>query len=179
MKKITILCLLFLSFLSFAQDNIYEFKASKFKAYFPEKPIEQSQKAPSALGELVVNMFMYQGTEEMLMISENQYPTEMITGQNDDDMKSMLKGALEGGYNNMAKQSGASANIESQEYYLFKGKYQAIKGKAIIGTGLYSENFIVLNGNKMYQVMCIGMGKYPTSKTAKKFVNSFEIIESK
>lgn len=178
MKKITTLCILFLSFLSVAQENIYEFKDSNFKAYFPEKPLEQSQKVPTAVGELNVNMFMHQGTEEMYMISENQYPSDMVDYSDKEKVKAMLKGALEGGYNNMAAQSGATANIESQEYFMFKGKYEAIRGKAIVG-GLYSENFIVLNGNKMYQVMCLGMGKYPDSKTAKKFANSFEIIETK
>lgn len=178
MKKITTLCLLFLSFLSVAQENIYEFKDSNFKAYFPEKPLQQSQKVPTAVGELNVNMFMHQGTEEMYLISENQYPAEMIEGNDKEQIQVMLKGALEGGYNNMAAQSGTQPKIESQEYFLFKGKYQAIKGKAIVG-GFYSENFIVLNGNKMYQVMCLGMGKYPDSETAKKFANSFEIIETK
>ena len=176
MKNIATLCLLFLSFIGFAQDELFVSESSGFKVFFPDAPTEQKQNVPTALGEIDMYMYMYQSTDEAFMVSQNDYPADKVDYSDKEVLKGMLEGALNGSYNNMAQGSGAEAVIEEREFFTFQDKYSAVRGKGHIGN-IYIRNFIVINGNRMYQILAMGFGKYPESIDANKFINSFKIIE--
>jgi hypothetical protein len=174
MKKILTAALFVLfTMASFSQSAATTYAESGFIAQFPYPPKIENDKVDSEIGEIPMKLYLCEGEDFMIMVSENKYPLDMIATLDKPGREQLLEVSKDGAINNIAKQMGGKFESNQNETYLFNNKHTAIKiGGTIKGIPLLA-NYILRN-NQMYQIMM--MGNITSEKTTA-FFNSFKLIE--
>ncbi|MEK7672461.1 MAG: hypothetical protein AAB373_01115 [Patescibacteria group bacterium] len=152
-----------------AESDAFVSEAGKFSIVFPGEPVESSQAIPTAAGDIMMYMYMYEeGVTQAFMVSYSDYPADLVAAS---DSKTLLDGGKEG-------QLGAlgTAPVLDKDEYIKMGEFDGTYMKAY-GDGLYTVSKTVLAGNRLYQLLVMKDGSYPTQEEEDSFLGSFEITE--
>ncbi|GGI57517.1 hypothetical protein [Winogradskyella haliclonae] len=179
MKKIVLFVSVSLfAFGSSFSQNWERYKSEKFAfiVNFPSEPTESVQKVSTAIGELDMNMFMYQPTtladdNAVYSVIRSEYPEEQFKDATDESNDNILDGAVNGAVN----------NVNGTLLYDKKTKHNGYPGRSIkiqISAGyLYINAYLVNNMMYITQVICL-IDK-DGNDSISRFLNSFDILKVK
>ena len=75
----------------------FENEDGKFKVKLPGKPTQSSTKEPTVVGDILVEMFLYEESSTMAyIVGYNDYPSGLFEGADDEVYQNMLDGGVEG-----------------------------------------------------------------------------------
>lgn len=139
----------------------------KFKIAFPAEPDIKSDTVATDVGIIEMISFTYEKSiTEAYMIAYCDYPSEIVK-KSDPDV--LLQGAKEGAL------SSQKATMESDEKITLDGNpgyyFTAVKGD------YYMCYKIFLKGNRLYQILMLRDGAYPSAEAVEEFMGSFELIK--
>lgn len=168
-----ILLLLLIHLSVFSQTKNAVYKESGFSATFPETLKMDSKVLDSKIGVVNMKLYLAEGDDFMIMVSESKYPDEILKSMTPERAKNMMDGAKNGALNNLSKQMNAEYIEKKGEDFLFDNKYV---GNTFTGsvndTDILGKTFI--KKTQMYQILVLGN---VTSKEALTFLDSFKLIE--
>lgn len=141
-------------------------KDGKFAVNFPGRPKETKSSPASPIGELKVYTATYATNEgQIYLTSYTDFPPEatkpemrdtlydgILTGLTGKDGKLVTKKEIDVG----------SEKLPGREFVVDKGKQQV-------------KVWVVLRGNRLYQVAVHGPGEFVTGKDAAAFLDSFQL----
>lgn len=169
-----ILCLIVTS--SFAQAEKWSlFKEEGFEILFPAKPKFNSQTTNSAIGPLVINMYMSetpdQAQDENLVYSvmTTVYPDSLVSSDKKEQLPAFFRGAIDGGVENVKGKLLSEEEIETQGYPGRKIKISFSENNYIISMYAY------LVKNKMFMLQVVAAAKKENHKSARQFFESFKL----
>ena len=145
----------------------YTSEDGKFKVNFLGTPTVEKKDIPTEVGNIEMTSFSYEkSATEVFMIAYSDYPSEMVKASEPDVL---LNGAREGALSSMG------ATMESQEKITLDGN-PGYQFKAVAGT-YYMVYKIFLKDNRLYQILMMRDGSYPSNEAVESFIGSFELIK--
>lgn len=150
-------------------DDFYVSKDGKFKVKFPGTPEVTSQMVPTDAGEIEMFTYIYEkSATEAYMVAYGDYPSALIDGADPYELlEASRDGALE------------TSKIEDNKDMKVNG-FPAIRTKAIdVEQNFYYIYEVILAKNRLYQVMIVRDGDYPSDSVVSDFVDDFEITMKK
>jgi hypothetical protein len=148
-----------------------------YQIEFPQKPIEQTQSLPSEIGELHLNMYIYDASkskkEENVLYLTNctVYPGNDIHSDHKEKLDGFYRGAIDGATKNVKGTLLSETKIEVQGY---EGRDVTIdyqNGLAIITMRM------LLVKNNMYMIQTITETSKAPNSGITKFMNSFQLLK--
>ena len=171
-NRLLIVLFIFSSFTAFSQNKLQEFTASGFKANFPQEPSIEKTDAETQLGKATITIYLSEGKDYMIMVSESKYPENFINLKDNSLYKGMLDGSVSASINNIAKQMESDYKSTLNEDFVYETKYTAKKYEGKIATtDLKGMSFI--KGNQMYQIIILGNTK---ATAVDAFLKSFTVL---
>jgi hypothetical protein len=142
----------------------------KFSVAMPGQPTKQTQKTPSEIGELNVNLFIVDQKDKGFIASFVDYPRGTVT---DQSREKMLDGCRDGNVR------GTKGKLQSEKR-ITQGE-KKIPGRELVislqdGKALYRAR-IFLVGDRLYQVIAIGNPEFAQSAAVNAYLNSFKVLE--
>lgn len=149
----------------------FENTDGKFKVKLPGKPTQSSMKEPTVVGDIMVEMFLYEESSTLAyIVGYNDYPSGLFEGADEEIYQNMLDGGVNGFTGNVGLDK-----IESKEdFTLGKGKGVFVKAKSTLNSFHVFYKAIIV-GNRLYQVGILRDGSYPAQDKSDAFFDSFEI----
>ncbi|KAF5032823.1 hypothetical protein DSECCO2_613150 [anaerobic digester metagenome] len=150
-------------------DDYFVSKDGKFKARFPGEPTRDSQMVPTEAGDIEMISFVHEkSATEACMIAYSDYPSSLVEGQ---DPMTLLGSARDG---------SLEGNFVESDKEMKVGGWPAIRTKAIDKTqNLYYVLEVVLANNRLYQLLMVRDGSYPTDEAIEEFMDTFVITMRK
>lgn len=180
MKKITafliLVCLLSVTLMGCgavkSEKTIEPFKSEdgRFAVNFIDTPKHETQKFPSAVGEIELHMYMVDKSDIAYIVSYNDYPEAIVKNSTTNDL---LVGACNGA---IANTNGKNSVIEDITLGEHPGKYLKYDGEKD-GEQYKTHQKIYLVGNRLYQVTVATHNEKEHMDDINKFVNSFKLIQ--
>lgn len=151
------------------EDDMFVCKDGQFKANFPGKPEYSTQMVPTEAGEIEMISYVYEkSATEAYMIAYSDYPSKLIDGQEPMDL---LKSARDGSLDGMVMEDNEETKVSS---------WPAIRTFAIDkAENLYYILEVVMAKNRLYQVLMVRDGTYPSDNAIEDFMDSFVITMKK
>lgn len=147
--------------------DMFVSEAGKYEVMFPGTPTPTDQTVPSLIGDLPFHMDMYEDANGAVGVSYNDYPAEVIAA---GDPKQLLNDALNGATSQMSLDKEDS-KVEGE----FMG-YPSIDYKGYSSTSNYHNVYkLVLKDNRLYQVMMLSDGHYPSETAINNFMGTFKL----
>lgn len=140
-----------------------------FKINFPAEPESSASTIPTEVGDIAMNTFMYEeSVTKVYLVSYADYPSELMKAS---DPKELLKGSKEGQVANL----GEGAKVD-EEKEITIGEYPGTYFKAN-GGGFYvaAKNYLV--GNRLYQLVIMRDGSYPSDEDVNGFLGTFSLLK--
>lgn len=174
------LCLIVTAFFAMSfviAEDWYLQETKNCKIYFPRKPEYQNQKLASAIGELSLEIYMYQSEDPkddnlVYGLVETAYPDSTISSEvNESTLDAFWKGAVEGAVKNV---QGKLISETPMDYKGFPGRELKVDykdGVAIITMRMY------LVKNRIYALQTITDPAHDNNAASKKFMSSFELLK--
>lgn len=144
-------------------------KAGKFSVTLPEKPSEKTQTIKSDVGELEMHMFIVASTEQVYLLTYNDYPGDSL----DEEAHKVLDKVIEG------NQKSLKGKVTMDEKITIgKKKYPGrdIRIEQADKKQVYRAK-VFLAGNRLYQVVALGPDEFVKSKSVEEYLKSFAINE--
>lgn len=157
----------------------YTSAEGKYKVMMPAAPEEQTQKVPSAIGELTMYMAMLQADDDsadnlLYMTAYCEYPADKV---NSDMSKEMLdkffKGAADG---SAGKMNGKVISMEESTYKNFPVR-NVVSSLDVQGMKLMAVQRLILVKNKFYMLQTLAFEGKEKNESGKKFLDSFTLQE--
>jgi hypothetical protein len=145
----------------------YANEDGKFKIAFPGTPTSSSDNIPTEVGNIEMKSFTYEkSATEAYMVAYSDYPSEMVK---QSDAETLLNGAKEGAL------TSQGATMASEEKITLDGcpgyYFTAVKDS-------YHMCYkIFLKENRLYQILMLRDGGYPTKEAIDEFIGSFEFVK--
>jgi hypothetical protein len=139
----------------------------KFKIAFPGTPVLSSENVPTEVGNIEMKSFTYEkSATEIYIIAYSDYPSELVK---QSDPETLLNGAKEGALTNQ------QATLKSDEKITLDGNpgyyFTAVKDT-------YHMCYkIFLKENRLYMMLMLRDGDYPSKDAIDGFIGSFELIK--
>jgi hypothetical protein len=181
MKKNTLfLGVLFLAVLSVSfvnTDDWVLFEAHGCQIYFPKKPADQSQTINSAIGELKLNIHMYEVPEDtrddnkLYGLIETEYPGDKINSDMKDKLDNIFRNSVDGAVSNVQGKLLTESIIELKG---FPGREVRIRVKDGVGI-IRMRSYLVKN--RMYVIETVAETKNDANKASDRFMNSFKLMK--
>ena len=180
MKKIDvsigvfISCILLMSFIN--PDDWFLFEAKNCKIYFPQKPTEQSQTIVTAIGELKLNIYMYQVPDNkeddnlVYGLIESDYPDSLINSNKKDILDNFFRNSIDGAVNNVHGKLLSESKIQLDSFPGREVRIDFRDGLAVLKMRIY------LVRNKMYMEQTITDTKKDFNKSIDRFMDSFKLV---
>lgn len=154
----------------------YQSKEGSYKISMPAEPKEQTQKIPTAVGELTMFIAMLESEESdanlLYMSAYSEYPSEKISStMGNESTDRFFKGAAEGAAKNM---NGTVRSMKEANYKGFPGKmiYCDI---SLAGQDFVAQQKLILVKNKFYMLQTFTRVGQEDNENSKKFFESFEL----
>jgi len=145
----------------------YTNEDGNFKIAFPGAPTLASENIPTEVGDIEMKSFTYEkSVTEAYMLAYSDYPSEIVK---QSDPETLLKGAKEGAL------SSQQATMETEKKITIDGNpgyyFTAVKDS------YYMCYKIFLKENRLYQILMLRDGAYPSKEAIDEFMGSFEFIK--
>lgn len=165
------------SFTNFISADWFLLKKSEqnYQVQFPKKPIQNKQKVPSPIGDLIMDIYMYEATEGddnlVYMVNYTKYPANSVNSNNTEKLEGFFEGAINGAVSNVQGKLLSKKDVKLGKY---PGKEITIdfqNGLAVIRSRMY------LVEDQMYMVQTIAETAKNGNSAATRFMNSFKLIK--
>ena len=147
--------------------NKYTSPDGTFKISFPGTPTVSSQNVPTEVGNIEMKSFTYEkSATEAYMVALSDYPSELVLASSPD---SLLQGAKVGALNSQGAtlESEEKITLDGNPGYFFKAKKDS-----------YHMCYkIFLKGNRLFQILMLRDGSYPSQEDITKYFESFEFTK--
>jgi hypothetical protein len=181
MKKvktcIVTIAVLFLTMAFVNQDDWFLLKSDGYTIAFPKEPASQPQVINSEIGELKLNIFVYDasesGTDENLvyLVSSTEYPDSLINSERTEILPELFKNTLAGILSNINGKLLSETVIDINGFPGREVKVDFMEGQAIIKIRIF------LVKNILFMIETITeTGKVP-NKSIDRFMDSFKLTE--
>lgn len=179
--KIFSASLVLIAFMGFVKPEKWFLLKSEHFGYsveFPKKPEENTQVVNSAIGELKMNMFMYDASEGgnddnvLYLVNCTEYPDTLVHSDKTEQLEAFFEGAINGAVSNVQGKLLSKKEIQLGQY---PGREMSIdygNGQAIIRMRMY------LVKNVMYMLQTIAETEKDNNASAVRFMDSFELLDS-
>ncbi len=157
----------------FSQET--SFPETGFKANFPNKPEVTKSQVDSKIGKIDITTYTYEAEDFLILLSENEYPKDMVEKLDKAGLKGIIDGAKFGAIKNIESQMGGEFKKTDDKDLLFNEKYTANTFSGTI-SDVDMKTTAIMKGNRFYIIMIIGNIK---SEVASQFLQSFNFLESK
>ena len=142
-----------------------------FSVKLPGKPTPNSQTQPTAVGNIKIEMFLYEeSATKAYMVGYNDFPSAMMEDADQELLESMIDGGLDGVKNSI----GLDVVDEIKEVRLGEAYGKMIKAKSTT-SGLHLHYKAYVHKNRLYQVGVMRDGSYPVDAKTEAFFGSFKI----
>ncbi|HVW61578.1 MAG TPA: hypothetical protein VHC48_16110 [Puia sp.] len=174
----TIFCLIVLAILTMSfihQNGWYLFDSNKYKMFFPKRPDDQVQTVQTAIGELKMNVHMYEAPENetddnfTYGIIETDYPDTVINSGKKDILDKFFRNSIDGAVKNVNGKLLTESNIQLNGFPGREFRVDYKDGLAVITMRAY------LVKNTMYMLQTITETKKDHNAAIGKFMNSFTL----
>lgn len=145
---------------------------------FPSEPTENNQVLNTEIGELKMNMYMLDTSENGIddnltyMVINTEYPSELVNSDNTEDLEGYFRGAIDGAIANVHGKLLSEKIIQLDEYSGREVRVDFRDGLAIITMRAY------LVKNKMYILQTITETKKDFNKSRSRFLDSFKLTNN-
>ncbi|WP_339812315.1 hypothetical protein [uncultured Imperialibacter sp.] len=164
---------------SFASGKwfLFEDKEFGFKIEFPEEPTATPQMIDSEIGQLKMNIVMYDASEKgnddnlLYMTNVTEYPDSLINSDRTDILDKFFRGAIDGAVNNV---KGKLLTEEVKNLADYPGREITVdygQGMAIIRMRLFLIN------NRAYMLQTITETGKSNNESIHRFMDSFELLK--
>ncbi|CAD5255117.1 MULTISPECIES: hypothetical protein [unclassified Imperialibacter] len=164
---------------SFASGKwfLFEDKEFGFKIEFPEEPTATPQMIDSEIGQLKMNMVIYdaskKGNDDNLLYMTNvtEYPDSLINSDRTDILDKFFRGAIDGAVNNV---KGKLLTEEVKNLADYPGREITVdygQGMAIIRMRLF------LIHNRAYMLQTITETGKSNNESIRRFMDSFQLLK--
>lgn len=145
-----------------------------FSILFPKKPEAQVQSVKSAIGDLTMNINMYDGSKDndenfLYGIITTEYPDSLINSDKKEKLAAFFRGSVDGAVKNVQGKLLSEKDIEMNGFPGREARVDFQNGLAIILMRSY------LVHNKMYILQTITETKKEGNASVLKFYNSFKL----
>jgi hypothetical protein len=170
---ILLLAILSVSFIK--TDDWVLFEAHGCQIYFPKMPADQSQTINSAIGELKVNIYMYEvpggarDDNKLYGLIETAYPDDKINSDMKDKLTDIFRGSVDGAVNNAKGKLLTESIIQLNGFPGREVRISVDDGSGIIKMRSY------LVKNRMYVLETVAETKNDANKASDRFMNSFTL----
>lgn len=138
----------------------------KFAINFPAEPDVSQESVPTDVGEVQMYIFLYEeSVTKAFMVTYSDFPSELVAGT---DAKGLLVSSKEG-----QLQTLINPIIDEESDIDINGN-PGVYFKANDGS-FYLVAKIFLVGNRLYQLLIMRDGSYPSEEETKSFIDSFEL----
>jgi len=177
--KVLMGVLVILLFSHFVKPNEWFWLESKqygYKVEFPDKPTERPQRIKSAIGELKLNMFIYDASKApqddnlMYMVNYTEYPDSVVNADKIENLDVFFRGAIDGAVKNVNGKLLSEKIIELGKHEGREVKVDFQDGVAVIRMRMF------LVQNKMYMLQTITETSKDFNKSITRFMDSFQFI---
>jgi len=177
--KLLTISLVVISLMSFVKPEKWFWLVSEeygYKIEFPEEPVERPKVVNSEIGELKLNVFLYdaslRGKDDNLvyMVNYTEYPVDQIHSNNTEILPDLFRNSVEGVVMNVNGELLSEEEIQLGQYPGREIRIDYKNGMAIISMRIY------LVENKMYMIQTITETKKEAKKSIDRFMDSFELI---
>jgi len=152
------------------KNIVFTSKEGKFSVSLPTKPVKQTQKARSDIGELQVHLFIVDQKERGFIASYTDYPNGSVT---DQTRQKVLDACRDGNV------KGVKGKLASEKKITLGEKKH--EGRELLielpgGKATYRAR-IFLVGDRLYQVIAIGPDDFARSQAVTDYLDSFQVKE--
>lgn len=171
--------ILFLLMSFVKSDGWHLFKSEQYgyKIKFPKEPTEKTQLVNSEIGELKMNILIYDtskvGKDDNLiyMVNYTEYPDTLISSEKTEILDDFFRNSIDGAVKNVRGELLSEKIIQIGKYPGRDIKIDFRDGMAFIRMKIYLVN------NKMYLLQTITQNKRDFNKSITKFMDSFELLD--
>jgi len=163
------------SFLNY--EDWFQCETKSYKILFPKKPAASTQKVNSAIGELTLNLNVYEVPQNetddnyVYLVNETAYPDSLINSGSKDLLQTFFRNAIDGAAKNVNGKVISEKDITIQNYPGREVKVDYETARAIIRMRIY------LVKNKMFMLQTITDTEKDSNKSITKFMDSFQLVE--
>ena len=146
-----------------------------YSILFPEQPSANHQNIDSDIGELKMNIFMYQANDSnaddniLYGITSTAFPKDYLVDPTEDELKEFFRGSIDGAVNNV------QGKLISEKIVTFEG-YPGREFKIDYRDGLafiFMRAYLV--ENTMYMLQTITVPSKDSNKSIYRFMDSFSL----
>jgi hypothetical protein len=158
------------------QTDWFLLKSDGFQAEFPSEPVSQPQVVNSEIGDLKVNLFMYDasqgGTDSNLvyLVGFTEYPDSLVNSNMTELIPNFFRGSIDGAVKNVNGKILSETVIEINGYPGREVKIDFMEGQAIIMMRFY------LVKNRLFMTEIATETSKVPNKSINRFFNSFKLI---
>ena len=173
LSELIIVAFLMLSFKTTNDWILFQTKGCEI--YFPKKPTDQSQTVKTSIGEIKIDIYMYEVPDNEaddnhiygLMI--NDYPDSLINSDKKDLLDHFFRNAVDGAVKNVQGKLLSESKIQLEGYPGREFRIDFKDGLAVI------RMRVILVKNKMFMLQTIAETKKDANKSSERFMNSFKL----
>lgn len=169
----TTLVVLMFSLSANSQTKAIPYADSGLIAAFPVEPVVEKNEMNTQLGKIKLINYQAEGEDYMILVSQNELTKEAVEKLGATGAKGMIDGAKNGAVKNLETQLGSKFKGETDENFLFNGKYAANKSTGTID-GSALSTLTIMKENRLYFVMAMGN---LTAEPVVNFFKTFNVIE--
>lgn len=143
----------------------------RFSVKMPGQPQRTSQIEPTEVGNIMIEMFMYEeSATKIYIVGYNDYPSELFEDATDEEISQTLDDVLMGATSAI----GLDIVDERKELDLDGVMGKMIKAKS--STNAFHAHYkAYMVNNRLYQVGMIRDGSYPMDEKSQTFFDSFKL----
>jgi hypothetical protein len=179
--KLFALFMLVLALFSFVKvENWFLFTSDQFacQVEFPKEPKAQTQIINTELGELEMNLFIYDASNSekddnlVYLLSITEYPDTLINSKQTEIQDTFFRASIDGAVNNVGGELLSEKEITIDKYPGREIKIDFQNGRAIIIMRLY------LVESKIYMLQTITETEKASNSSISRFMDSFELTNA-
>lgn len=152
-------------------------KTEDFQVEFPKKPDYQTKTIKSAIGNLKMNIYMYDASKDkkddnlVYGVISTEYPDTIVNSDSKEDLSPFFRNSVDGAVKNVNGKLLSESVIELDGFPGREIKVDFKDGMAIIKMRVY------LVKSKLFVIQTITKTENFSNKSIDRFMDSFKLIE--
>jgi predicted RNase H-like HicB family nuclease len=148
-------------------------KDGKFEAKMPGQPEKSNMVEQTEVGPILIETYMYEeSATKVYIIGYNDYPSALMDGATEDDLRQMLDDAINGATSSM----GINIIEEKKTLDMDGTPGLMVKGRSSVNS-FHTHYKAYLRGNRLYQVGILRDGSYPVDEKSDIFFGNFKLVK--
>jgi hypothetical protein len=149
----------------------FQSKDGKFTVALPDKPTEQTNKVPTAVGQLEMHMFVIDQKDRAYLVTYSDYPKDSVVDKADKVLDGVVDGNAKALKGKLASQDKITITVGKKDY-----PGREITVELPDKKGLYKARAFLV-GDRLYQVVALGPEDFVKGKGVDEYLKSFKVTE--